>query len=138
VPAQTALAIGGRHAASLRCVRKPPHAREILRRLVGTVRLVREKGGLFAELSTSPGRLLPVASANRSGGLIPSNSTTIVAFSSADRRRKIAVNELPDQCGNGHRLTPDNVRIDRPEGRWRCRQCGCDRAAAFRDRQRTG
>ena len=73
-----------------------------------------------------------------SGGLIPTNSTTIVPFSSADRRRKIASNEVPDQCGNGHRLTPDNVRIDGREGRWRCRQCGCDRAAAFRDRQRTG
>ena len=44
------------------------------------------------------------------GGLIPTNSTTVVPFSSADRRRKIASNEVPDQCGNGHRLTPDNVR----------------------------
>lgn len=45
-------------------------AREILRRLLGTVRLVREKGGLFAVLETAPGRLLPVASANGSGGQI--------------------------------------------------------------------
>ena len=73
-----------------------------------------------------------------SGGVMPTNSTTIVPFSNPDRRRKIAANEVPAQCGNGHRLTPDNVRIDRREGRWRCRQCGCDRAAAFRDRQRTG
>jgi hypothetical protein len=45
-------------------------AREILRRLVGVVRLVREKGGLFAELSTAPGRLLPLASPNGSGGTL--------------------------------------------------------------------
>lgn len=45
-------------------------AREILRRVLGTVRLVRQKEGLFAELSTSPGRLLPLASANGSGGRI--------------------------------------------------------------------
>src|SRR4029077_1011408 len=47
--------------------------------------------------------------ANGGGRLIPTNSTTIAPFSSADRRRKIASNEVPDQCGNGHRLTPDNV-----------------------------
>lgn len=48
----------------------PDRAREILRRVLGTVRLVREKGGLFAEIATSPGRLLPVASPSGSGGRI--------------------------------------------------------------------
>lgn len=43
-------------------------AREVLRRILGRVKLVRQKNGLFAEISTSPERLLPLASANGSGG----------------------------------------------------------------------
>jgi hypothetical protein len=73
-----------------------------------------------------------------SGGMIPTNSTAVISFSSGDRRRKGASIEVPDYCANGHRLTPDNVRIEQQDRRWRCRQCGADRAAAFRDRQRTG
>lgn len=53
-------------------------AREILRRVLGTVRLVRQKEGLFAELSTSPERLLPLASANGSGGRIQLPATEVV------------------------------------------------------------
>jgi hypothetical protein len=118
-------------------------ARQELKGLLGAIRVVgeptemllyAETGFVEAALKRAAGGMASIVG---SGGLIPTNSTTIVPFSSADRRRKIASNE-PDQCGNGHRLTPDNVRIDRGEGRWRCRQCGCDRAAAFRDRQRTG
>jgi hypothetical protein len=46
-------------------------AREILGRLLGVVRLVRERGGLFAELSTSPGQLLGLAAGcDGSGGRI--------------------------------------------------------------------
>ncbi len=76
--------------------------------------------------------------ASGSGGVIPTNSTAIVPFSSDDRRRKIASIEIPDHCGNGHPLTSDNVRINQRERRWRCRQCASARAAAFRDRRRTG
>jgi len=76
--------------------------------------------------------------ANGSGGAIATNSTLVIPFSRADRRGKIARVQIPDHCGNGHRLTVGNVRIDQRERRWRCRQCGNDRAAAFRDRQRTG
>jgi len=35
-------------------------------------------------------------------------------------------------AGKGRPLTPDNVRLDQGECRWRCRHCGCERAAAFR------
>jgi hypothetical protein len=115
-------------------------ARAALRSLVGNIPVFQTGRQLAARLTMNPaalirnpGNVLLVGS----GGVIPTNSTTIVPFSSADRRRKSASNKVPDQCGIGHRLTPDNVRIDRRGGRWRCRQCGCDRAAAFRDRQRT-
>jgi hypothetical protein len=35
------------------------------------------------------------------------------------------------RCGRGHLLSPDNLRIDSPERRWRCLQCGRERVAAF-------
>ena len=44
---------------------------------------------------------------------------------------------IPAACGNGHPLSPENLRIDDREARWRCRQCGRERAAAFRGRQKT-
>jgi hypothetical protein len=71
-----------------------------------------------------------------SGGVISTNSTVVVPFPNLPRRLT-EVAELPTHCGNGHPLTPDNVRIDQGEGRWRCRQCGRERAAAFRARQKT-
>ena len=73
-----------------------------------------------------------------SAGAIPTYSTTVIPFTSADRRRKNSSVQIPNHCCNGHALTPDNVRIDHRERRWRCRRCGNDRAVAFRDRQRTG
>ena len=72
------------------------------------------------------------------GGAMPTNSALVIPLSRADRRGKIARVQIPDHCGNGHRLTVGNVRMDQRERRWRCRQCGNDRAAAFRDRQRRG
>jgi hypothetical protein len=48
--------------------REPDRARDILRRLLGAVRLVREAGGLFAELATGPGQLLALAGGAGSGG----------------------------------------------------------------------
>jgi hypothetical protein len=44
---------------------------------------------------------------------------------------------IPAVCGNGHPLSPENLRIDDREARWRCRQCGRERAAAFRGRRKT-
>jgi hypothetical protein len=43
--------------------------------------------------------------------VIQTNSKTVVPFSSADRRRKIASIEISNYCDNGHALTPDNIRI---------------------------
>jgi hypothetical protein len=41
---------------------------------------------------------------------------------------------IPDACGQGHPLTPDNLHIDAGEGRWRCRRCGAERVARYRSR----
>jgi hypothetical protein len=70
-----------------------------------------------------------------SGGVISTNSTTVLQFPDIDRRN-IRRWEIPSHCGSGHLLTPDNVRIDQREHRWRCLQCGRERAAAFRYRQK--
>jgi hypothetical protein len=68
-----------------------------------------------------------------SGGVIATNSTAVVHFSNIDRR-KIRREEIPSHCGEGHPLTLDNLRIEQGQQRWRCLQCGRDRAAAFRRR----
>jgi hypothetical protein len=44
----------------------------------------------------------------------------------------------PEVCAKGHPLTPENLHVDEREGRWRCRQCGRERDAAFRMRQDGG
>ena len=44
---------------------------------------------------------------------------------------------IPAACGNGHLLSAENLCMDDSEARWRCRQCGRERAAAFRGRQKT-
>ena len=64
-------------------------------------------------------------------GVIWTNSTAVVHFPNIDRGKN-RQEEIPRHCGRGHALTPDNLRIDRSEQRWRCLQCGRDRAAAFR------
>ena len=46
------------------------------------------------------------------GATATKKSTLVIAFSRADRRRKIVRVQIPDHCGNGHRLTVGNVRID--------------------------
>lgn len=68
-----------------------------------------------------------------SGGVLSTNSRVVVQFPSTDLR-KIRRECIPDRCGNGHPLTPENLRIDRGERRWRCLQCGAERTAAFRRR----
>jgi len=43
----------------------------------------------------------------------------------------------PTRCGNGHELTPDNLVPGERGTRWRCRQCGSERAAVWRRRHST-
>jgi hypothetical protein len=62
----------------------------------------------------------------------------VIPFSSPNRRREIASIEIPNHCGNGHALTPENIRIDQRERRWRCRECGRERAAAFSNAAENG
>jgi hypothetical protein len=66
---------------------------------------------------------------NGSGGALSTNNTAMIPFPSADCRRRSAAIEIPNCCGNGHPLGPDNVRIDQHERRWRCRQCGRERGS---------
>ena len=80
--------------------------------------------------SSNPGLL------NRLVGAIATNSTTVIPFTSADRRRTVPSTEIPSHCGHGHPLTRGNVQIAARESRWRCRQCGRERAAAFPDGDR--
>jgi hypothetical protein len=42
----------------------------------------------------------------------------------------------PTRCGNGHKLTLDNLALAERGTRRRCRQCGAERAAAWRRRRR--
>ena len=42
----------------------------------------------------------------------------------------------PTRRGNGRGLTPDNLVPAECGTRWRCRQCGAERAAAWRHRRR--
>jgi hypothetical protein len=56
--------------------------------------------------------------ANGSGGAIPTNSTLVIPFQNAERRRSSTL-EIPSHCGKGYPLTPGNVRLDEGERRWR-------------------
>lgn len=53
------------------------------------------------------------------GACFGATKTHVVCFS-GDRVRQATT--IPRACGNGHLLTPDNLRIDEAEGRWRCRR----------------
>jgi hypothetical protein len=73
---------------------------------------------------------------NGSGGAIWSHSIGVFYFSDKD----LCAGEglaIPAVCGNGHPLSAENLRIDDREARWRCRQCGRERAASFRGRRKT-
>jgi hypothetical protein len=112
-------------------------ARAALRSLVGNIPVFQTGRQLAARLTMNPaalmrnpGNVLLVGS----GGVICTNSTAVVQFPNIDRR-KIRREDIPSHCGKGHPLTPENLRIDRREQRWRCLQCGRDRAAAFRRRR---
>jgi hypothetical protein len=75
-----------------------------------------------------------------SGGPLWSHSRGIACFSdtyellNATLRTEI---DIPEACAKGHPLTPENLHMDEREGRWRCRWCGRERAAAFRIRGKT-
>ena len=46
-----------------------------------------------------------VAEKRGSGGAIPTNSTVVLPFQNAERRRSSTL-EIPSPCGKGHPLTP--------------------------------
>ena len=94
------------------------------------IRLYSEQGVAVSLLRAAGGAH---ASIDGSGGLISTNSTAVVQFSDIDRRKAPRA-EIPSHCGRGHPLTADNLRLDQKEQRWRCLQCGRERATAFRRR----
>ena len=118
--------------------RDPGRAQAVLGQLFGTIPVT--PAGK-ARITLDFERVLSLVGANDatawlvgSGGLIATNSTAVVHFPNTDRR-KIRRLDIPSHCGKGHPLTPDNLRIERSDQRWRCLQCGRGRAAAFRRRR---
>jgi hypothetical protein len=114
-------------------------ARAALRGLLGNIPVFQEGRHLAARLTMNPAALLSnpgIVLVVGSGGRIRTNSTVVIPFPNL-HRRETGLAEVPSHCGKGHPLTPDNVRTDQGERRWRCRQCGRERAAAFRGRQKS-
>lgn len=69
-----------------------------------------------------------------SGGVISTNSPIVIRFPYVGRRRRrSSPAEVPSHCRNGLLLTFQNVAVS--SDRWRCRQCGAERAARLRDRR---
>jgi hypothetical protein len=115
-------------------------ARAALRGLLGNIPVFQEGRHLAARLTMNPAALLSnpgTVLLVGSGGAIPTNSTVTIPFPNVDRRKQLRRLEAPSHCGRGHPLTPDNLHMDQGERRWRCRQCGRERAAAFRGRLQT-
>jgi len=65
------------------------------------------------------------------GACFGATKSQVVCFSVERIFEPIAI---PDICGHGHLLTPDNLKVDRARRRWRCRRCSRMRAAEFRAR----
>jgi hypothetical protein len=68
-----------------------------------------------------------------SGGVLWSNQNSGGVLS---LERILEPMAIPEICGNGHLLTPDNLKVDGATRRWRCRRCGRVRAAEFRARHK--
>lgn len=67
------------------------------------------------------------------GACFGATKTDVVCFSQEHTLEPMVI---PDICGNGHLLTPDNLKVDHAKRRWRCRHCGRARAAEFRARHK--
>src|SRR4051812_37629199 len=108
-------------------------ARAALRGLLGEIPVFQEGRHLAARLTINATSLLrnpDTVLLIGSGGVIPTNSPVIVPFGAVDRRPRRPRCDVPSHCGNGHVLTPENLKVS--GGRWRCRRCGAERAARFR------
>jgi hypothetical protein len=67
------------------------------------------------------------------GACFEATKTDVVCFSQG---RALEAMTIPGICGNGHLLTPDNLKVDQAKRRWRCRRCGRARAVEFRARHK--
>jgi hypothetical protein len=67
------------------------------------------------------------------GARFGATKTDVVCFALERVLESVAI---PETCGNGHLLTPENLKVDHGKRRWRCRRCGRARAAEFRARHK--
>ena len=67
------------------------------------------------------------------GACSEATKTNMVCFS---LKRILKPMAIPGICGNGHLLTPYNLKVDQAKRRWRCRLCGRARVAEFRARHK--
>jgi hypothetical protein len=109
-------------------------ARGALRGLIGEIPVFQTGKTLAARLTMRPGGLFR----NRgsvllvgSGGVLWTCSIFPLFAPKGVRRTALP----PSRCSNGHELTPDNLVSAERGTRWRCRQCGADRAASWRRRR---
>jgi hypothetical protein len=95
--------------------------------------LMSSVGGSEKPVPQQSVRRVPQASFKTGGGglLWPCSIFPLFALKSVSRTVL-----LPGRCGNGHELTPLTLVPAERSTRWRCRQCGADRAAAWRRRRR--
>ena len=117
-------------------------ARALIGDLVGGRVVIRQEGeAVYAQLNMDAAVLLSAAANSGkfndfkcgSGGVLWTNSI-IPLFAQKRSSDKVL---RPTRCGNGHELTPDNLVTAERGTRWRCRQCGADRAAEWRRRHPT-
>jgi rubredoxin len=118
-------------------------ARAALRSLLGSIPVFEDAGQLYGRIGLNPTPLFQPRNPQTFGGVVAgacfeATKTEMVCFSTDGRRLASASSRstMPAFCGHGHPLTPENVKVDQVERRWRCRRCGRERAAAFRERQR--
>jgi hypothetical protein len=90
-------------------------------------------GELWAEYGVQPAALLRAVGNSRSGGVLWTCSI-FPLFAPTHLRGAVLP---PGRCGNGHELTLDNLVPAERATRWRCRQCGTDRAATWRRKRTT-
>jgi hypothetical protein len=67
------------------------------------------------------------------GACFEATKTHVVCLS---LERILEAMTIPEICGNGHLLAPDNLKVDQAKRRWRCRRCGRARAAEYRVRHK--
>jgi len=84
-------------------------------------------------------RLLSVSGVSKGENSAPGADHKLLVRAENGKETQLVVYVVtrPSHCGHGHPLTAGNVRIAARDSRWRCRQCGRERAAGFRGRRKS-